>query len=175
MHSSRQTDVTRRSLIAAAAAAAAAAPAATAAATAAAATAAAAAEPAFAQQTPAPPAQGPPVWLDMDQKALDDAYDQSKYAPNIQQVIGRYATNSETARRHLGPPKRLSYGATPIEGADLYPTSRPNAPIQIFHKTAQDEEKSHSKARYLTDPMGGTVWRPLELDYGRRRMGDHNA
>src|SRR5215204_3412101 len=76
--------------------------------------------------------KGPRVWLDLDQKELDDAYDQSKYAPNLQQVIGRYATNSEEARRHLGPPKRLSYGATPIEGADLYPTSRPNAPIHIF-------------------------------------------
>jgi arylformamidase len=83
---------------------------------------------------PQPPARekGPRVWLDLDQKELDDAYDQSKYAPNLQQVIGRYATNSEEARRHLGPPKRLSYGATPIEGADLYPTSRPNAPIHIF-------------------------------------------
>src|SRR5580658_7302120 len=25
---------------------------------------------------------GPAVWRDMDQQALDDAYDQSKYAPN---------------------------------------------------------------------------------------------
>jgi arylformamidase len=92
---------------------------------------------ASAQQQPsagAPPVRekGPRVWLDLDQKELDDAYDQSKYAPNIQQVIGRYASNSETARQHLGPPKRLSYGPTAIEGADLYPTARPNAPINIF-------------------------------------------
>jgi arylformamidase len=88
-----------------------------------------------AQQT-APAAQarekGPRVWLDLDQKELDDAYDQSKYSANLQQVIGRFASNSEAARRHLGAPKRLSYGATPIEGADLYPTNRPNAPIHIF-------------------------------------------
>lgn len=82
------------------------------------------------QPSPAAPQpareKGPRVWLDLDQKELDDAYDQSKYSPNIQQVIGRYAANSEEARRHLGAPKRLSYGTTPIEGADLYPTSRPN-------------------------------------------------
>jgi len=112
MHSSRHIDLTRRNLIAAAAAA--------------------AAEPAFAQQTPAPPAQGPPVWLDMDQKALDDAYDQSKYAPNIQQVLGRYVTNSEAARARLGAPRRLSYGSSAIEGADLYATTRPNAPVHVF-------------------------------------------
>jgi len=76
--------------------------------------------------------KGPRVWLDLDQKELDDAYDQSKYSPNIQQVIGRYASNSETARQHLGTPKRLTYGSTPIEGADLYATNRPNAPIHIF-------------------------------------------
>src|SRR3954467_15376185 len=113
MHSRRQIDLTRRSLIAAAAAE-------------------AAAEPAFAEQAPAAPAKGPLVWLDMDQKALDDAYDQSKYAPNIQQVLGRYATNSDAARACLGAPRRLSYGSSPIEGADLYATARPNAPVHVF-------------------------------------------
>jgi arylformamidase len=77
-------------------------------------------------------AKGPLVWLDMDQKALDDAYDQSKYAPNIQQVLGRYATNSEAARARLGAPRRLSYGSSAIEGADLYATTRPNAPVHVF-------------------------------------------
>ncbi|MEJ0077500.1 MAG: alpha/beta hydrolase [Alphaproteobacteria bacterium] len=113
MHSHQRSDMTRRSLIAGAAVA-------------------AAVEPALAQQTPAAPAKGPPVWLDLDQKALDDAYDQSKYAPNIQQVLGRYATNSDAVRARLGAPKRLSYGSSQIEGADLYPTTRPNAPVHVF-------------------------------------------
>src|SRR5690349_16855439 len=30
--------------------------------------------------------KGPRVWLDMDQKELDDAYDQAVYAPNSEQV-----------------------------------------------------------------------------------------
>src|SRR5687768_10459391 len=81
-------------------------------------------------QTPRP--KGPPVWLDLDQQDLDDAYDQSKYSPNIQQVLKRYESASEEARRRLGPPKRLSYGATPIEGADLYAARAPNAPIHVF-------------------------------------------
>ena len=77
-------------------------------------------------------AQGPKVWLDMDQKALDDAYDQAVYAPNIQQVIGRYATNSEAVRARLGPPQRHAYGASAIEALDIFPTLRPNAPIHVF-------------------------------------------
>ena len=91
----------------------------------------AAAGPALAQQ-PAARQKGPLVWLDMDQQELDDAYDQSKYAPNIQQVLKRYETNSEALRKRLGEPRRLTYGTTSVEWADLYPTRRANAPIQVF-------------------------------------------
>jgi len=48
----------------------------------------------LAQPTPAVRAKGPPVWLDMDQKELDDAYDQFVYAPNARQVIARCHRNS---------------------------------------------------------------------------------
>jgi arylformamidase len=86
-------------------------------------------------QPPAPkdtPAKGPAVWLDLDQKQLDDAYDQAKYAPNIRQVVGRYRTNSDLTRERLGAPKRLSYGATPAEAMDLFATRAPDAPINVF-------------------------------------------
>lgn len=92
--------------------------------------------PAFAQQ-PAPAQQaprvkGPAVWLDMDQSELDAAYDQSKYAPNLRQIVTRYATNSEAVRARLGTPQRYAYGPTPIEALDIYTTKRANAPINIF-------------------------------------------
>ena len=87
-------------------------------------------QPAPAPQTPR--GKGPPVWLDMDQAELDAAYDQSVYAPNLQQITKRYATNSEDVRTRLGAPQRYAYGATPVEGLDVYMTKRPNAPINIF-------------------------------------------
>ena len=92
------------------------------------------ADAAFAQQPAqqAPHVKGPSVWLDMDQKELDDAYDQSVYAPNQRQITGRYATNSEATRARLGPPRRYSYGPTPVEGLDVYVTKHPNAPINVF-------------------------------------------
>jgi arylformamidase len=68
----------------------------------------------------------------MDQAELDAAYDQSVYAPNLQQVVGRYATNSESVRSRLGMPTRHAYGSTPVEALDVYPTRRPNAPINVF-------------------------------------------
>jgi arylformamidase len=87
---------------------------------------------ALAQPAPAARAKGPLVWLDMDQKELDDAYDQSVYAPNQRLVTGRYVTNSEAVRARIGAPKRFSYGSTPIEGFDLYATTKSNAPVQVF-------------------------------------------
>ena len=87
---------------------------------------------ALAQQAPAARVKGPAVGLDLDQKALDDAYDQSVYAPNQRQVTGRYVTNSEAVRKRIGAPKRLSYGATTIEGFDLYPAKKAHAPVHIF-------------------------------------------
>jgi arylformamidase len=88
--------------------------------------------------TAAPPgsheakASGPAIWLDMDQQALDDAYDQSKYALNRSQVVERYASNSDIARERLGAPRRIAYGPTVNEALDLYPAAGTNAPISIF-------------------------------------------
>jgi arylformamidase len=77
-------------------------------------------------------AQGPLVWLDMDQKALDDAYDQQVYAPNRDQVHERNVFNSERVRARLGEPHRLAYGPTAVEQLDLFAVKTPNAPINVF-------------------------------------------
>ena len=96
----------------------------------------AAGDSAFAQQPApgqqAPRVRGPAVWLDMDQAELDAAYDQIQYAPNLRQIVMRYATNSEGVRARLGAPRRYAYGPTPVEALDVYATKRANAPINIF-------------------------------------------
>ena len=83
-------------------------------------------------QAPAPRAKGPLVWLDMDQKELDDAYDQCVYAANMQQVITRCERIGDLVRERIGVPKRLTYGLTAIEGLDLYTIKAANAPINIY-------------------------------------------
>jgi arylformamidase len=85
-----------------------------------------------AQAQPAPREKGPLVWMNMDQKELDDAYDQSIYAPNQPQLGKRRNANSVLVRKRLGEPKRFSYGATPIEGMEVWTTSKPNAPVMVF-------------------------------------------
>jgi arylformamidase len=76
--------------------------------------------------------KGPLVWLDMDQSALDDAYDQEKYAPNRAQIIERRIANSERTRSVLGAPLRLAYGPSEIERLDIFRTAPVNAPVNIF-------------------------------------------
>lgn len=75
---------------------------------------------------------GPKVFLDYDQKALDDAYDQAVYAPNRDQVIARFASASRLARQRIGEPERLSYGRSAIEGIDFYRAAASGAPLNIF-------------------------------------------
>jgi arylformamidase len=83
------------------------------------------------QESP-PREMGPLVWLDMDQQALDDAYNQAKYACNREQVLRRYALNSERARAILGEPERVAYGPSEIERLTIFRAPRPHAPINLF-------------------------------------------
>jgi arylformamidase len=87
------------------------------------------------QPVPAPPGpriKGPRVWLDLDQAELDAAYDQTVWAANREQLVRRYATQSDAARARLGAPQRFAYGVTAVEGLDVYATKRANAPINVF-------------------------------------------
>jgi arylformamidase len=67
----------------------------------------------------------------MDQKALDDAYDQSVWAPNQAHVSKRRSAWSVSTRNRLKP-DRVPYGPTEIEHLDIYRTAGGNAPIRIF-------------------------------------------
>ena len=74
----------------------------------------------------------PPVWRDMDQKALDDAYDQDVYAPNRPLIVTRRIAASERARAILGPPQRVAYGPSEYERLDIFRCSAANAPVNVF-------------------------------------------
>jgi arylformamidase len=76
--------------------------------------------------------KGPLVWLDMDQKELDDAYDQAVYAPNQMKVQARRDVSTVRAREALGGFQRVKYGEPDVEGLDLFRTKAPNAPIVVY-------------------------------------------
>jgi arylformamidase len=76
--------------------------------------------------------KGPLVWRDMDQQALDDAYDQNVYAPNRDLVVARRIVASDRARAVLGQPQRIAYGESEYEKLDLFRASFANAPVNVF-------------------------------------------
>src|ERR1700726_3852660 len=77
-------------------------------------------------------ARGPLVWRDMDQKALDDAYDQDVYAPNRPLIVARRIAASERTRAILGPPQRVAYGPRGHKQLDLFRAAAANAPVNVF-------------------------------------------
>lgn len=78
------------------------------------------------------PRTGPPVWLDLDQRQLDDAYDHTRYAPNREYVLGRYLTNSVASRAILGEPERIAYGSSEVERFDLFRAPTSGGPAVVF-------------------------------------------
>ena len=76
--------------------------------------------------------RGPLVWRDLDQKALDDAYDQDVYAPNRPLIVARRIAASERARAILGEPQRVAYGPSEYERLDIFCAQAKSAPINIF-------------------------------------------
>ena len=64
------------------------------------------------------------VFLDYDQKALDDQYEQRVWVPHAEEIIRRYAEKSDVVRRKLGEPRVERYGPTPPETLDIYGTGK---------------------------------------------------
>ena len=76
--------------------------------------------------------KGPLVWLDMDQKELDDAYDQTVYAPNQPLLAARRKVASESVIKRFGAPERVAYGSSEVEKLDIYKTKQANAPVNVY-------------------------------------------
>jgi arylformamidase len=60
------------------------------------------------------------VFLDYDQKALDDQYEQRVWVPHADEIIRRYGEKSNLVRKKIGEPLVERYGPTPPETLDIY-------------------------------------------------------
>jgi arylformamidase len=99
----------------------------------------------------APRLKGPLVWLDMDQQELDDAYDQTVYAPNREQIRERRAANNKIALGIIGQPARVAYGPAAIEQVDIYKARTPNAPVNIYIHGGAWRGGSSSQVAYMAE------------------------
>jgi arylformamidase len=122
----------------------------------------------------APRAKGPLVWLDMDQQALDDAYDQLVYAPNRDQVHKRNQFNSDRVRARLGMPKRMAYGSKSIEQLDLFATAKSNAPVHVFIHGGAWRQRTVKDYAFMAEMFvrAGAHWIGLDFDGVEGTNGD---
>jgi arylformamidase len=112
------------------------------------------------------PTPGPLVWRDMDQKTLDDAYNQAAYAPNMDLILNRIAAASETTRKILGAPYRLAYGASEDERLDVYraPTSA-LAPVNVFVHGGAWLRGSAAQTAFIAEAMVGAGAHAVLVDF----------
>lgn len=91
-------------------------------------------DPALAQRCPpaAPRSKGPAVYRDLDQLDIDEGYDNDVYAFNAKNIGERRVYNNRIAQAVLGKPERVKYGPAEIERADIYKAKQPNAPVLVF-------------------------------------------
>ncbi|WP_431861926.1 alpha/beta hydrolase [Azospirillum sp.] len=66
------------------------------------------------------------------QDEIDRAYNPRLGVPDVDGWFAGWARRSEEARRKLGGRLGLPYGPTLAEYVDVFPTTRPNAPVHVF-------------------------------------------
>jgi arylformamidase len=90
--------------------------------------------PAAAQRCPpvGPRTKGPAVYRDLDQIDIDEGYDNDVYAFNSKTIGERRVFNNRIALSVIGKPERVKYGEAEIERVDIYKAKQPNAPVMVF-------------------------------------------
>lgn len=84
------------------------------------------------------------MFLDYDQKALDEQYDQRVWVPHADEIIRRYATGSDRVREKLGEPRVERYGPTPRETLDIYGSG--GKALVFVHGGAWRRQSSYEQA-----------------------------
>jgi len=115
-------------------------------------------------------ARGPLVWRDMDQKALDNAYNQAAYAPNMELILGRIATASETTRSILGAPQRVAYGPSEDERLDIYRAAargqeRQALPVSVFVHGGAWLRGSAAQTAFVAEAIVGAGAHAVVIDF----------
>jgi arylformamidase len=115
------------------------------------------------------PSRGPLVWRDMDQKALDDSYNQAAYASNMELILGRIAAASETTRKILGAPQRVAYGPGEDERLDIYRATSPGksagAPVNVFVHGGGWLRGSAAQTAFVAEAVVGAGAHAVIIDF----------
>ena len=110
---------------------------------------------ALAQDHGAVGGENPLVWLDMDQAALDAAYDQRAYDPAMSEHIVRRNKHNQMALARLAEPEINAYGARPVETLDVHLTERADglAPVKIFCHGGRWRTGTARDRAFMAEPL----------------------
>jgi len=75
---------------------------------------------------------GPKVWLDYDQEALDNQYDQRVLVPHANEYMVRNLEDSERARAEMDCRLDVPYGTLDDELVDIFPASGTDTPVVVY-------------------------------------------
>ena len=93
-------------------------------------------------------AASPPVFLDYDQAQLDAAYDQARWAPQMEELEAHFGIASAAVRRTM-PPVTRQYGPSSSELIDIFaPPAAQRAPLVVFIHGGAWTQNSKDDASY---------------------------
>jgi arylformamidase len=101
------------------------------------------------------------VFLDYDQAALDAQYDQRAWAPDMDEVIARYASASDAVRARIGEPVTHAYGGTAAEQLDVYGAGRKQVFVFVHGGAWRRESRRASAFAAETMLRAGAAYVPL--------------
>lgn len=90
------------------------------------------------------------VFLDYDQKALDEQYEQRIWVPHADEIIGLYGLKSDEIRKRIGEPRKERYGPTPPETLDIYGSGK--KAFVFVHGGAWKRQSSRENA-FAAEPI----------------------
>ncbi|GIK42509.1 MAG: esterase [Chloroflexota bacterium] len=72
------------------------------------------------------------IYKGYDKQALDNQYNNRARVPEFEQIMQQWERDSESLRQRVQFHADLAYGPHPREILDIFPASRPGAPVQAF-------------------------------------------
>lgn len=73
-----------------------------------------------------------PVYLGYTQAELDRAFDQTQWASNLKELVGRWAETSRRVRETASRMETRRYGSADNEDMEIFPAHEANRPVHVF-------------------------------------------
>jgi arylformamidase len=94
-----------------------------------------------------------PVFANYSQAELDSQYNASGTVPSVDPYFAAYIAASEKVRAELPHEANVAYGAHERERVDLFPASRPDAPLFVFVHGGYWRRMDSSFFSYVAGPI----------------------